>query len=208
MYYDSQSKAKKQIFEKSIELFSAHTFDVVTINEIAQAIGKTKSSLYNHFSSKQQILDEIYDFFCMHFNDNRKTLDEIMPILESGSLMDIIHSVFFEFGQSGQLILLILRIVHQRKYYDEKACLMAQTILFEDGVRFCKTVFDMAVEIGRLAPFDTQALAVMCNNSRLCHYDKWVMDPTEENIRVITEEEDTIFSYITLLLTDLKQPVI
>lgn len=136
MNYDNQSAAKKQTFEKSVELFSVYTFELVTINDIAKAVDKTKSRLYNHFSSKQQILDEIYDFFREHFNDNRKSPDEIIPILENGSLMDIIHSVFFEFGRSDPLIFLILRIVHQRKYYDEKACLLVQKILIEDGVQF------------------------------------------------------------------------
>ncbi len=197
---------KNLIFYKCIELFSEYSFELVSISDIAKAIGKTKSSIYNHFSSKQEILDEIYDFFCEHFTDNRNTIEEIEPIIQNGSIMDIIHSVFFSFGDLESVLLPILRIVHQRKYHDETARLIVQNILLADGVKYAEDVFNRAVETGRLAPFDTHCLAVLCNNSRHYIYEKWILNPTNEYYMTLSEEEDLMFSYVNRLITDLNPP--
>jgi len=206
--YTSLSESKRLIFEKSIELFASKPFETVTMNDLSAAVGKTKSSFYNHFVSKQQILDEIYDFFCDHFSDNRNTPKQIDPILQQGSLLDIIHSVFFIFGESEPLMLPILQIIHQRKFFDGRARQIVQDILISDSITYAQTVFDRAVKIGRLAPFDTQLLAILCNNSRLIIYDKWILNPTAKYYRALVDEEDRIYTLVSQTITDLRPPAI
>ena len=207
MKYENLSEAKKLIFQKSIELFATASFEVVTMKDIARAVGKTKSSLYNHFISKQEILDEIYDFFCLHFNDNRNPVEQIDPVLHNGSKLDIIHSVFYVFGDTDPLMLPILQIIHQRKFHDERARRIVEQLLIADGITYSKAIFDRAVAIGRLAPFDTHLLSVLCNNSRLCIYDKWILNPTAEHYQALSEEEDQIFTLVAETIVDLKPPL-
>ena len=206
MKYENLSEAKRLIFQKSIELFATMSFEIVTMNDIARAVGKTKSSLYNHFISKQEILDEIYDFFCRHFVDNRNPVEQLEPVLLQGSKLDIIHSVFYVFGETDPLMLPILQIIHQRKFHDDRARRIVHQILIADGIAYAESVFNRAVEIGRLAPFDTHLLAVLCNNSRLCIYDKWILNPTAEYYRALSEEENQIFALVAETIVDLKPP--
>ena len=53
-----QKKAatRKSIFETAIRLFSERGFDAPTIDEIAAAAGTGKGTVYNYFSSKEEIL--------------------------------------------------------------------------------------------------------------------------------------------------------
>lgn len=162
---------KKEVFDKAIELFMLRGFENVSIKDIADAVGLSQSSIYNHFLSKQDILDTVYDFFSEHFLSEKPTLDDIEPILQKGSLLDIVWSVWYEFG--GEYInvkmLEITKIIYQRQGIDERARKLVISLIYDNGINFVETVFNRAIEIGRLAPFDVRTLAVLINSIRLCH---------------------------------------
>lgn len=55
-----EKKSKKQeILESALDLFSTYGFEATSISQIADAVGIKKASLYNHFESKQAILDTL-----------------------------------------------------------------------------------------------------------------------------------------------------
>lgn len=51
---------KETLLDKALDLFSQNGFDGVSVRQIAKAAGITEGSIYNHFPSKQAILDEIF----------------------------------------------------------------------------------------------------------------------------------------------------
>ena len=52
---------KERILEEALKLFSVSGFEGVTIRNIADAVEIRNSSLYKHFSSKQEIFDAIVE---------------------------------------------------------------------------------------------------------------------------------------------------
>ena len=48
---------KEKIFHVSIDLFSKYGYDGVSIRKIASEVGIKESSIYNHYKSKESILD-------------------------------------------------------------------------------------------------------------------------------------------------------
>ena len=53
---------KERIFDVSIDLFSQHGYDGVSIRQIASEVGIKESSIYNHYASKEAILDAILNY--------------------------------------------------------------------------------------------------------------------------------------------------
>jgi AcrR family transcriptional regulator len=60
---DKQISTKEKILDASINLFSQKGFYETSIREIARATGIKTSSLYNHFPSKEAILDAIFEYY-------------------------------------------------------------------------------------------------------------------------------------------------
>ncbi|MCL2157245.1 MAG: TetR/AcrR family transcriptional regulator [Methanobrevibacter sp.] len=54
---------KEKIFDVSIDLFSKKGYDNVSIREIAKNVGIKESSIYNHYSSKEKILETIFEYY-------------------------------------------------------------------------------------------------------------------------------------------------
>lgn len=48
---------KKQIGEKAFALFSEHGFKKTTMDDLALALGISKKTIYQHFTSKEQVID-------------------------------------------------------------------------------------------------------------------------------------------------------
>lgn len=57
-----EKNTKNKIFESSIDLFSEKGFDASAMREIAEMVGIKKASLYSHYNSKDQILEEILKY--------------------------------------------------------------------------------------------------------------------------------------------------
>ncbi|HUX14300.1 MAG TPA: helix-turn-helix domain-containing protein [Spirochaetia bacterium] len=51
------------IFRTALRLFSGHGYENVSMRQIASAVGIKASSIYNHFSSKAELLDEVVRVF-------------------------------------------------------------------------------------------------------------------------------------------------
>ncbi len=52
---------KKEIIQATLELAAENGLGTVSMQQIADKIGITKASLYNHFSSREQIVEEMYE---------------------------------------------------------------------------------------------------------------------------------------------------
>ena len=72
---------KERIFDKSINLFSEFGYDRVSIRQMAKEVGIKESSIYNHYKSKESILDEILDYYILEM-----TKEEI-PLSKAGEIL-------------------------------------------------------------------------------------------------------------------------
>ena len=70
---------KEKIFDVALDLFSNKGYDSVSLREIAEEVGIKKSSIYSHYSSKEAILMDIFDYLTNLFEYdellNSKDLD-------------------------------------------------------------------------------------------------------------------------------------
>lgn len=192
-----------EYFKKAIKLFAQHSFDAVTLDDLADAVGRVKTNIYRYFSSKQEILDLMYDFFIAHFSDSRRSLEELKPIIEHGTVIEMIMAVSYLFPEPiKELMTDILTVIHQRKYFDEKARKIAKELMVDEGIRYAQEVFEYAINIGRLAPFNTYWLALLINDTRNGEYMRSVLDKDHNREEYIAREEMLLYQHAAALITD------
>lgn len=75
---------KEKIFNVSIDLFSQYGFDGVSVRQIAGEVGIKESSIYNHFSSKQAIMNSILDYYVEEMISDEIPLDQASLNLDKG----------------------------------------------------------------------------------------------------------------------------
>lgn len=201
------SGTKQNIFNSAIQLFMTKGFGYVSLRDIASSVGVRQSTIYNHFASKQEILDTIYDYYCYYFLKDRPDMSEIEHVLRHKSLLEVIQHIRYDFKEAyRQKLSDISKIIFQRIAIDERARQISKTLIVDEGIRFVEDVFNKGVEMGRFAPFDTHAMAVFVNSVRIFTFYNWIIDSSIENIIQFSSDEQTLYSYVTVFIEDLKPP--
>lgn len=196
---------KKRIFDSSIEMFMLNGYERVNIKDIADRVGIRQSTVYNHFKSKQKILDTIYDFYCHYYLVNRPTLGSLEHVIQNGSLMELMKSVEYEFPHEYEKKMSdISKIIFQRIAIDARAREITKSLIVDEGIKYVEAAFDSMVDAGRLAACDTHAMSVFINSIRLFIFYNWIADPSPDNIKRLNEDEHTLYGHAIQLLTDLK----
>lgn len=54
-----KGNTREMILETALELFSIRGYEATSVSQIVDAVGIRKASMYSHFKSKQEILDEL-----------------------------------------------------------------------------------------------------------------------------------------------------
>lgn len=72
-----KNTTKEEIFYKAIELFSQRGFKGTSMRDLAKSVGIHESSIYNHYKSKEEILDSILQFQLDGFKNTQEYLKEV-----------------------------------------------------------------------------------------------------------------------------------
>lgn len=166
------SGTKEVIFDAALRLFSANGFEEVNMREIAAECKIKAASIYNHFTSKQEILNAIYSYYTEYFFDNVAMEEEIKKVISSGTKEEIINMITFTFESRDvkkyHRMVLTSKLVYMRIFNDEKAKNIFLTFMSEKPKAYVEKYMEYGVSIGRFKPFDIRtyaALLVGCRHS-------------------------------------------
>ena len=75
---------KNEILDTAEQLFASKGFDNTSTNDIINAIGIARGTLYHHFKSKEDILDSVIDRISENLMRNAKKIaeDKDVPLLD------------------------------------------------------------------------------------------------------------------------------
>lgn len=112
---------REKIFNVSIDLFSRHGYDGVSIRQIASEVGIKESSIYNHYKSKESILNSILEFYIEEMKN-----DEI-SLTQANENLNVSLDYFYMAGLklyisklSKPNMMKITRIILVEAYHNEK----------------------------------------------------------------------------------------
>ena len=137
---------KEKIFEVSLDLFSKKGYDSVSLREIAEEVGIKKSSIYSHYSSKEAILMDIFDYLTNIFEYDEMLNSKDLDLNANNEILLQNPEKFYHkgseamkemFSQEKNLKiwkLLFIQMHHNdaiRKFFQDE--ILAKPILFWEG---------------------------------------------------------------------------
>ena len=117
----ARKNTKENIFDVSIDLFSQNGYDGVSIRQIAKEVGIKESSIYNHYQSKESILESILSYYI------NEMLKEEAPVMQPKENLNMDFDHFYKEGSdrfisklSEEKMMKITRIFLVESYHNEK----------------------------------------------------------------------------------------
>lgn len=186
---------KKKVFDNAITLFSKNGFENVSLRDIGDIVKITQSTIYNHFSSKQELLDIIYDYYIEHFKDNLRPAEEMKAMLKNTTKEELCVALMFTFESSDKekynRMILITKIIYMRLYQDERARDIFLNLMNADAEDYVKEILEYGVAIGVIKAFDISTYAKFIVGQRHIMGMKAFANPNYEP-RQLEEEERII----------------
>ena len=82
---------KEEIIQATLELAAEKGLGTVSMQQIANKVGITKASLYNHFSSKDEIIEAMYETLRSSTSNQAKTKNiDYQKLVENHSLKEVL----------------------------------------------------------------------------------------------------------------------
>lgn len=135
---------KQKIFDISIDLFSRFGYNGVSIRQIASKVGIKESSIYNHYNSKEAILDSILNYYI------ERMLAQGIPLDDASANLDVGFDHFYQMGLNAFAMQLkdekmskITRIILIESYHNEKINDFLKKSILEDAIKGWIALFEL-----------------------------------------------------------------
>lgn len=155
------TSTKQKILETAIDLFSVNGYSAVSVREITKHVGIKESAMYNHFKTKDEILDTIFDLFRNIQKRALPPIDKLEAILAVQSPQDFLAQGFENFRRTVEdpVLVKLWRILNIEQYRDARARQIIRQEVYVGTIAFLEEAFRLMVDKGRIKPLEPRMLA-------------------------------------------------
>ena len=164
---ENKLDTKTRIFNAALRLFATRGVENASMRDIADSAGINIASIYNHYVSKDQLLDACYDFFLEQHPGAGLSEDLYRIVLQKGSKEDIVKVLTELFPvELEENRIYSMTILFSRIYIDTKAT-EKYTEMINIFLQFLKFFFELGVELGRFDTFDINRVSMLFISTKL-----------------------------------------
>jgi len=166
----------RQILDIAADLFARNGYDGVSVREIAQKAGIKESSLYNHFKSKSDILETLFNEFIKHAPETRPSDEEIDNMLMSMEPEEVFRSILFHVGKSVYGILSnIAMIINSEKFRNPRAAEMYFRYVVNEPADYYERLINKMIKREMVKPVDARIIAEQYNYVSIALTKEYIM---------------------------------
>lgn len=142
-----KTQTKDKIFDTALDLFSKKGYDSVSVRTIASEVGIKESSIYNHYSSKKDILMSILNCFEEYFKGNPLDDENIRKLLEENP-EEFYHQGSEMFKQQifEEKILKIMKLIFVQMYQIDEVKEFFLREILGGSTDFWSDVFEILIQ--------------------------------------------------------------
>ena len=142
-----KTQTKDKIFDTALDLFSKKGYDSVSVRTIASEVGIKESSIYNHYSSKKDILMSILNYFEEYFKGNPLEDENIRKLLEENP-EEFYHQGSEMFKQQifEEKILKIMKLIFVQMYQIDEVKEFFLREILGGSTDFWSDVFEILIQ--------------------------------------------------------------
>ncbi len=152
---------RERLFDTAVEMFSQQGFHAVSIRDLTRAVGIKESSFYNHFTSKDALIEAIFQQVEIEFTAMFPPQERIEPNLGELSPQGFLEAgiqVFLN-RMTAQRNQSLWRLLFMEQYRDPRARSLINRAFIQQSLEYSAEVFRLMIERGSIKPLDPHQLA-------------------------------------------------
>ena len=184
-----KGNTRDEILDVALDLFSVNGYEATSISQIADAVGIRKASLYSHFASKQDILDNVVDsvlkgyaehsiFANANWDDSEFTKDkegmtaEDVAKMIQAQVRYIVHDPAISRGRKMLLI---------EQFRNKELAVLQTKLNYADIMKYFEGMIRFLIRSNTLKEADTEIMAAQLSSSITVWINLCDREPGREN---------------------------
>ena len=150
---------KERILDAALEMFAENGYAGTNMRDLAQSVGLTKSALYKHFQSKEDIWNSLLDEVQIHYSQGFGGAASSLEELESCEELEGVALALFDFTVHDRMIILARKILLTEQFRNERARELAGKYFLGKMEQVFEGVFGAMMDKGLMKRVDPSILA-------------------------------------------------
>lgn len=150
---------KERILDAALEMFAENGYAGTNMCDLAQSVGLTKSALYKHFQSKEDIWNSLLDEVQIHYSQGFGGAAASLEELESCEELEGVALALFDFTVHDRMIILARKILLTEQFRNERARELAGKYFLGKMEQVFEGVFGAMMDKGLMKRVDPSILA-------------------------------------------------
>jgi len=169
-------ETSNRILEISADLFAHKGYDSVSLREIADAAGIKESSLYNHFNSKANILESLFERFIQMTPELRPSDSELDKMLMIMQPEEVFKNILFHFGRQVSSVLEnTAMIINHEKFKNVRAAEMYYKYVVSEPTDYYERLINKMADRAMIKPVDARLIAEQYNYASIALTKEYFM---------------------------------
>ncbi|MDR3036817.1 MAG: TetR/AcrR family transcriptional regulator [Coriobacteriales bacterium] len=156
---------QKRIFETALRLFSDLGVPRVSMRDIAKEVGISAAAIYNHFPSKDSILDALYEFYIKTQKRYQPDFDILLGQCKTAPLPELFAQMDFHYEPKlEEMMDRIVVIASSEARFDKRSAdfIEKSLLLLPDSMII--PLLRRLMELGRIEPVDLEGIRILYSN--------------------------------------------
>lgn len=154
----------RRVLDAAAELFARNGYDGVSLRAVAQRAGIRESSIYNHFQSKADLLETLFNEFIVGVPRTRPSEEELDRMLDIMEPEEVFKAILFHVGESvGGTLSNTAMIINFEKYRNPRATEMYYQYVIREPADYYERLIRKMMARGMVKPVDARMIAEQYN---------------------------------------------
>lgn len=165
-YRFGMNGTKWRIFCCAVHYFAEADYSGISMRQLADEVGIRASSIYNHFPSKDAILDTMFGYIEHYSRTFMPDLDELLALVDSLPPREVLRRTHFRYPEAMQSIMAKAILVSAKGMRcDARANACLKWMLIDSPTHYATALLNRMLEKGRIRPLDVEAFTELYTNN-------------------------------------------
>jgi len=156
---------KEKILDAAVRLFSARGYSRVSMRDIAREVGIKAASIYNHFSSKSDILKSLYKYYATQRETYAPRVEDLLELAETASPAEVLAKMVYHYPpEILDKMDSIVIIAGQELCSGEGGEEFLREHLYDMTLDIVMPVLEKLIALGKIEPINVRYFTLLLTN--------------------------------------------
>ena len=156
-----ENTTKSRILDEALVMFAENGYKGTNLRDLAARLGLSKSALYKHYTSKEDIWNAVLDRMEAYYGEKFGSSEHLPDIPRSGEELLALSVRMIQFTVYDERVVLTRKLLLTEQFQDERVCRMATRYFLYSTQNIFTVIFEKMMEDGLMKKDDPKMLALM-----------------------------------------------